>query len=89
MASATTTTPAATPRRAVLTEPGYQAFGILRTGFIVAPILFGLDKFANLLVDWPVAASTAEHGTHLPGIESPAWSRASWGCDCPARRRSW
>nr|WP_197354277.1 hypothetical protein [Streptomyces bathyalis] len=25
----------------------------MRTGFTVAPILFGLDKFANLLVDWP------------------------------------
>ncbi|MET7622511.1 hypothetical protein [Streptomyces sp. NPDC005408] len=53
MSFAATTTTSATPRRAVLTEPGYQAFVILRTGFIVAPILFGLDKFANLLVDWP------------------------------------
>ena len=26
---------------------------ILRTAFTMAPILFGLDKFANLLVDWP------------------------------------
>ena len=46
------TTPAAT-RRAALADPGYQAFWILRIGFTVAPILFGLDKFANLLVDWP------------------------------------
>ena len=55
MSSGTTTTDttSATPRRAVLTDPGYQAFVILRTGFTVAPILFGLDKFANLLVDWP------------------------------------
>ncbi|MGW0710551.1 hypothetical protein ACWD4G_32115 [Streptomyces sp. NPDC002643] len=56
MSSATTTptsTPSATGRRAALTDPGYQAFVILRTGFTVAPILFGLDKFANLLVDWP------------------------------------
>jgi uncharacterized membrane protein YphA (DoxX/SURF4 family) len=54
MSSATTTTtPSATGRRAVLTDPAYQAFLILRTGFTVAPILFGLDKFANLLVDWP------------------------------------
>ncbi|MFD6325771.1 hypothetical protein ACFWOL_23520 [Streptomyces sp. NPDC058442] len=43
----------AAPRRAALADPGYQAFVILRTGFTVAPILFGLDKFANLLVDWP------------------------------------
>ncbi|MFF5018265.1 hypothetical protein [Streptomyces sp. NPDC001165] len=53
MSSATTTTTSAGSRRGVLTDPGYQAFVILRTGFTVAPILFGLDKFANLLVDWP------------------------------------
>ena len=29
-----------------------QAFWLLRIGFTVAPILFGLDKFANLLTDW-------------------------------------
>jgi uncharacterized membrane protein YphA (DoxX/SURF4 family) len=30
-----------------------QAFLLLRTVFTVAPIAFGLDKFANLLTDWP------------------------------------
>jgi hypothetical protein len=30
----------------------YQGFWILRVGFAVAPILFGLDKFANVLIDW-------------------------------------
>jgi uncharacterized membrane protein YphA (DoxX/SURF4 family) len=54
MSSATTTSTSATPGRTALKDPGYQAFVILRTGFTVAPILFGLDKFANLLVDWPV-----------------------------------
>ncbi|MGI5379193.1 hypothetical protein ACQEV2_34070 [Streptomyces sp. CA-251387] len=53
MASATTSTTPAGSRRAVLADPGYQAFLVLRIGFTVAPILFGLDKFANLLVDWP------------------------------------
>ncbi|MFC8420280.1 hypothetical protein ACFUN7_05205 [Streptomyces sp. NPDC057236] len=53
MASTTTSGTSVTPRRAALTDPGYQAFVILRTGFTVAPVLFGLDKFANLLVDWP------------------------------------
>ena len=33
-------------------NPTYQAYLSLRTGFIVAPILFGLDKFTNLLADW-------------------------------------
>ncbi|MDF3144474.1 MULTISPECIES: hypothetical protein [unclassified Streptomyces] len=42
-----------TARQAITTDPGYQAFWILRVGFTVAPVLFGLDKFANLLVDWP------------------------------------
>ncbi|MFD4142835.1 hypothetical protein [Streptomyces sp. NPDC058572] len=53
MSSATTSTTSAAPQRARLTDPGYQAFVILRIGFTVAPILFGLDKFTNLLVDWP------------------------------------
>src|SRR5262245_35188052 len=35
------------------TDPAYQAFFVLRTVFTVAPILFGLDKFTNLLVEWP------------------------------------
>jgi hypothetical protein len=33
-------------------DPAYQAFTLLRIGFTVAPILFGLDKFANVMVDW-------------------------------------
>ena len=36
------------------TDPATQAFVLLRTVFTVAPILFGLDKFFNVLVDWPV-----------------------------------
>jgi hypothetical protein len=34
-------------------DPRYQAFALLRLGFSVAPILFGLDKFFDVLVDWP------------------------------------
>jgi uncharacterized membrane protein YphA (DoxX/SURF4 family) len=33
-------------------NPIYQAYQILHIGFTVAPILAGLDKFLNLLVDW-------------------------------------
>jgi hypothetical protein len=33
-------------------NPAYQAFWLLRIGFTLAPILFGLDKFAHVLVDW-------------------------------------
>jgi hypothetical protein len=51
MATTTTTTVRSriTPVR---DNPAYQAYLILRTGFVVAPILFGLDKFTNLLADW-------------------------------------
>jgi hypothetical protein len=33
-------------------NPAYQAFWLLRIGFTVAPILFGLDKLSHLLVNW-------------------------------------
>src|SRR5689334_22507941 len=31
----------------------FQAFWLLRIGFTVAPILFGVDKFFNWSVQWP------------------------------------
>ena len=41
------------PQRDVaLRNPVFQAYLLLRIGFTVAPIAFGLDKFANVLVDW-------------------------------------
>jgi hypothetical protein len=63
-------TPASTVRPAAganrWRDPGYQAFFLLRTVFTVAPILFGLDKYAHVLVNWdrylaPVISD------HLPG----------------------
>lgn len=33
--------------------PADQAYYLLRTLYVVAPILFGLDKFFNLLTYWP------------------------------------
>jgi uncharacterized membrane protein YphA (DoxX/SURF4 family) len=33
-------------------DPAYQAYRILQAGFIAAPILAGLDKFFNILVNW-------------------------------------
>jgi uncharacterized membrane protein YphA (DoxX/SURF4 family) len=32
----------------------YQAFALLRIALTVAPIAFGLDKFFNVMVDWPI-----------------------------------
>jgi uncharacterized membrane protein YphA (DoxX/SURF4 family) len=37
-----------------LDNPAFQAFWLLRIGLTVAPILFGLDKFAHALVDWDI-----------------------------------
>jgi hypothetical protein len=34
------------------TDRAHQAYTILKFGFTVAPIVAGLDKFFNLLVDW-------------------------------------
>jgi uncharacterized membrane protein len=33
-------------------SPAYQAYRILHFGFVVAPIVAGLDKFLHLLVNW-------------------------------------
>ena len=43
----------------VATSPAYQAYRILHLGFVVAPILAGLDKFFHLLVNWD---------QYLPGV---------------------
>ena len=42
------------PRATNWTDPAFQAFTLLRIGFTVAPILFGLDKFLDWLVDWEI-----------------------------------
>src|SRR5436853_5751545 len=36
----------------IASSPAHQAFRILQFGFVVAPILAGLDKFFHLLVNW-------------------------------------
>ena len=52
-------------------KPGYQAYQILHLGFTVAPIVAGLDKFFNLLVNWEqylpgfVKNLTGGHGHEL------------------------
>jgi hypothetical protein len=58
-------------------DPTYQAFWLLRIGFTVAPILFGADKFANVLVNWEkylapwirdISPFTASGTMHVVGI---------------------
>jgi hypothetical protein len=45
-------TPAGPTTSDHLSDPAVQAFWLLRIGFTVAPILFGLDKFAHVLTNW-------------------------------------
>ena len=35
-------------------DPRYQAFSLMWLAFTVAPIAFGLDKFFNVMVEWPI-----------------------------------
>ena len=62
---------------AVAADPAYQAFLLLRTAFTVAPIVFGLDKFTNLLTDWPaylapwidgIVPGTAQQAMYAVGV---------------------
>ena len=53
-ATSTTTNAETLTRRLDRSDPAVQAFWLLRIGFVVAPILFGLDKFAHVLVDWDI-----------------------------------
>jgi hypothetical protein len=46
-------TPSPTTTDAAVQRGARQAFMLLRAGFTIAPILFGLDKFFGLLTDWP------------------------------------
>jgi uncharacterized membrane protein YphA (DoxX/SURF4 family) len=40
-------------RRERLRDPAFQAYLVLRIGFVAAPFLFGLDKFFNWMTYWP------------------------------------
>ena len=51
------------------TRPAYQAYQLLYLGFIVAPLVAGLDKFTHFLTDWdkylaPVVADVLPFSTH-------------------------
>jgi len=52
-------------------DPAYQAFLMLSSVFTVAPIAFGLDKFANLLVHWPIYLAPWINGI-VPGTAQQA-----------------
>ena len=48
----TSTTDFSSDTETRVSSPSQQAYKILRLGFTVAPIVAGLDKFFNLLVNW-------------------------------------
>jgi len=53
-------------------DPAAQAFTLLRIAFTVAPILFGLDKFAGVMIDdWPKYLAT-EFNDIIPGSAQDA-----------------
>ena len=45
--------PAAASTPLLQREAGYHAFLMLRLTFALAPVLFGVDKFFNVMTDWP------------------------------------
>src|SRR3954454_15696862 len=65
-------------RAAVRSNPVAQAYLIMRIAFTVAPILFGIDKFANVLTDdWTkylapafndILPGRAADGMHIVGV---------------------
>jgi hypothetical protein len=53
----------------VTSTPSYQAFQILRAGFVAAPLLAGLDKYFHVLTNWdmylaPAVANLSPIGGH-------------------------
>jgi hypothetical protein len=36
----------------IASSPAYQAYQILHWGFVIAPVVAGVDKFFNKLTDW-------------------------------------
>jgi hypothetical protein len=53
-------------------SPAQQAFLLLRVAFTVAPILFGLDKFAEVLTDDWTAYLAPEFDDVIPGSAEDA-----------------
>jgi hypothetical protein len=65
--------PAPVPEPDVLRrDPAAQAFMLLRIAFTVAPILFGLDKFAEVLTDDWTRYLATEFNDLIPGSAQDA-----------------
>jgi hypothetical protein len=53
-------------------DPAAQAFALLRIAFTVAPILFGLDKFAEVLTDAWTKYLATQFNDLIPGSAQDA-----------------
>jgi uncharacterized membrane protein YphA (DoxX/SURF4 family) len=53
-------------------DPAAQAFVLLRIAFTVAPILFGLDKFAGVLTDDWTRYLSSDFNSLIPGSAADA-----------------
>src|SRR4051794_31647921 len=53
-------------------DPAAQAFLLLRIAFVVAPIVFGLDKFAHVLTDDWTRYLSSEFNSLIPGNAADA-----------------
>ncbi len=53
-------------------DPAAQAFTLLRVAFTVAPILFGLDKFAGVMLDDWTKYLAPEFNNLIPGSAADA-----------------
>ena len=53
-------------------DPAAQAFLLMRVALVVAPILFGIDKFANVLTDDWTRYLATEFNDIIPGSASDA-----------------
>lgn len=59
-----------------IADPAYQGYFLLRIGFIALPLLMGIDKYFNILTEWPhylahwydvILPGTAQTGMYLIG----------------------
>jgi hypothetical protein len=72
-AIATTLRPIRFPSATALrSDPAAQAFALLRSAFTAAPILFGLDKFANVLTDDWTRYLATQFNDLIPGSAADA-----------------
>ncbi len=58
-------------------DPAFGAFWLLRIGFVALPLVFGIDKFTNVLTDWAgylapwivsIIPMSAVHAMYVVGV---------------------